>query len=132
MTYERNFTLCNMSSYQSFLPSCFNTTVTGDIRVTNLVAIVTDIACHVYFNINSKISVLGGSEREKLVLDMYYNQGKNVREIAQKARMSFRDIDAILRKAAAVNGGGSNGNGNEIIIDNQQSSGHPTRGDKAP
>ena len=31
-------------------------------------------------------------ERQKLVLDLYYNQGKNIREIAQEARMSFRDI----------------------------------------
>ena len=38
-------------------------------------------------------------EREKLVLDLYYNQGKNIREIAQEARMSFRDIGSILNKA---------------------------------
>jgi DNA-binding NarL/FixJ family response regulator len=28
-------------------------------------------------------------ERERVVLDLY-NQGKNIREIAQEARMSFR------------------------------------------
>jgi hypothetical protein len=38
-------------------------------------------------------------EREKIVLDLYYNQGKNIREIAQEARMSFRDIGTILNKA---------------------------------
>jgi transposase len=38
-------------------------------------------------------------EREKVVLDLYYNQGKNIREIAQEARMSFRDIGSILNKA---------------------------------
>jgi hypothetical protein len=38
-------------------------------------------------------------EREKAVLELYYNQGKNIREIAQEARMSFRDIGAILNKA---------------------------------
>jgi hypothetical protein len=38
-------------------------------------------------------------ERERFVLDLYYNQGKNIREIAQEARMSFRDIGAILNKA---------------------------------
>jgi transposase len=38
-------------------------------------------------------------EREKVVLDLYYNQGKNIREIAQEARMSFRDIGTILNKA---------------------------------
>jgi transposase len=38
-------------------------------------------------------------EREKIVLDLYYNQGKNIREIAQEARMSFIDIGSILNKA---------------------------------
>jgi hypothetical protein len=38
-------------------------------------------------------------EREKVVLDLYHNQGKNIREIAQEARMSFRDIGTILNKA---------------------------------
>jgi hypothetical protein len=37
-------------------------------------------------------------ERERLVLDLY-NQGKNTREIAQDARMSFSAIGAILKKA---------------------------------
>jgi DNA-directed RNA polymerase specialized sigma subunit len=31
-------------------------------------------------------------EKEKLVIDLYYNQRKNVRQIAQEARISFRDI----------------------------------------
>jgi hypothetical protein len=37
-------------------------------------------------------------EKERLVLDLY-NQGKSTREIAEEARMSFRDIGAILNKA---------------------------------
>jgi transposase len=37
-------------------------------------------------------------DRQKLVLDLY-NQGKNIREIAKEARMSFRDIGIILNKA---------------------------------
>jgi hypothetical protein len=37
-------------------------------------------------------------ERERLVLDLYYNQGKTIREIAKEARMSFRDIGVILNK----------------------------------
>jgi transposase len=37
-------------------------------------------------------------ERERLVLELY-NQGKTIREIAKEARMSFRDIGAILNKA---------------------------------
>ena len=61
-------------------------------------------------------------EREKLVLDLYYNQRKNVRQIAQEARISFRDITAILKKKeAAVNHGNGNGNENRImVVDNQQ------------
>jgi hypothetical protein len=38
-------------------------------------------------------------ERERAVLDLYHNQGKTVRDIAKVARMSFRDIGAILNKA---------------------------------
>src|SRR5919206_3334751 len=65
--------------------------------------------------------MLSNVEREKLVLDLYYNQRKNVCQIAQEARISFRDIAAILKKkeAAAVNDD-SSGNGNGIGVDNQQ------------
>ena len=41
--------------------------------------------------------MLSNVEKEKLVIDLYYNQRKNVRQIAQEARMSFRDIAAILK-----------------------------------
>jgi transposase len=41
-------------------------------------------------------------ERERLVLDLY-NQGKNTREIAEEARMSFSAIGAILKKAEQEN-----------------------------
>jgi len=44
--------------------------------------------------------MLSNAEREKLVLDLY-NQGKNIRQIAKEARMSFRDITPILQKAPA-------------------------------
>ena len=44
--------------------------------------------------------MLSNTEREKLVLDLY-NQGKNIRQIAKEARMSFRDINTVLKKAAA-------------------------------
>jgi hypothetical protein len=59
--------------------------------------------------------MLSNVEKEKLVIDLYYNQRKNVRQIAQEARISFRDIAAILKK---VNNDGGNGNG--IGVDNQQ------------
>jgi chorismate mutase len=68
--------------------------------------------------------MLGNVEKEKLVIDLYYHQRKNVRQIAQEVRMSFRDIAAILKKkdAAAVNGSSDgNGNGNGIVtMGNQQ------------
>jgi hypothetical protein len=37
-------------------------------------------------------------EREKLVLDLYYNQNKSYRQIAKEARICPRDIKAILEK----------------------------------
>jgi hypothetical protein len=67
--------------------------------------------------------MLSNIEKEKLVIDLYYNQHKNVRQIAQEARMSFRDIAAILKKkeeAAAVNDGNGSGNGIGVVVDNQQ------------
>jgi hypothetical protein len=36
--------------------------------------------------------------KEKLVIDSYYNQRKNVCQIAQEARISFRDISAVIKK----------------------------------
>jgi len=41
--------------------------------------------------------VLTREEKERFVLDLY-NQGKSTRQIAEEARMSFRDIGAILDK----------------------------------
>jgi hypothetical protein len=61
--------------------------------------------------------MLSNVEREKLVIALYYNQRKNVRQIAQEARISFRDIAAILKKA----NDDSNADGNGIgVVDNQQ------------
>src|SRR6185437_8530980 len=66
--------------------------------------------------------MLNNVEKEKLVIDLYYNQRKNVRQIAQEARISFRDIAAILKKKeeAAVNNGSGSGNGIRVAMDNQQ------------
>ena len=38
-------------------------------------------------------------ERERLVLDLYYNQGKIYREISKELRISPHDIGFILNKA---------------------------------
>ena len=54
------------------------------------------------FIINIVYMVLTRQERERLVLDLY-NQGKNTREIAEEARMSFSAIGAILKKAEREN-----------------------------
>ena len=65
--------------------------------------------------------MISNVEKEKLVIDLYDNQRKNdVRQIAQEARISFRDISAIIKKkeAAAVNDD-SSGNGNGIGVDNR-------------
>jgi hypothetical protein len=43
--------------------------------------------------------VLTRKEREELVLDLYFNQNKTMREIAKIARMSPRDIKRIIDKA---------------------------------
>ena len=40
-------------------------------------------------------------ERKKRVIDLYYNQGKTTRDIAEIERMSIRDISAILKEEEA-------------------------------
>jgi transposase len=45
------------------------------------------------------MTILTRQERERVVLDLYYNQGKTYREIAKEARISPRDIGIILNKA---------------------------------
>ena len=40
-------------------------------------------------------------EKENLVLDLYYNQGKTYSEIAKEARISLRDIGPILKKSGS-------------------------------
>jgi hypothetical protein len=69
---------------------------------------VTNKAKMVTINSNSK-PMLSNAEREKLVLDLY-NQGKNLRQIAKEARMSFRDIGPIIRKHQPGNGTAENNN----------------------
>ena len=72
--------------------------------------------------------MLSNAERERLVLDLY-NQGKNIRQIAKEARMSFRDINTVLKKAAANlesennkkqgDDSSSNGKATEIVVVNK-------------
>ena len=67
--------------------------------------------------------MLSNVEKEKLVIDLYYNQRKNIHQIAQEARISFRDISAIIKKkeAAANDNGSGSGNGIVLVGKQQQS-----------
>jgi hypothetical protein len=59
------------------------------------------------------------SEREGLVIDLYKNQNKSIREIAKATKMSFRDIGFILKKEGLSHGivvtkdNGNDNNNNE-------------------
>jgi hypothetical protein len=44
---------------------------------------------------------LSRQEKEILVIDLYYNQGKTFRDIAKEVRMSFTDISFIIKKKEA-------------------------------
>src|SRR5437868_5170317 len=93
--------------------------VTGGNRETNLVAMVAVKANSVSIYLTVIVyHMLGNVEKEKLVIDLYYNQQKTVRQIAQEARISFRDIAAILKKKeTSVNDGDGSRNG-IVAIDN--------------
>src|SRR5918912_327696 len=43
-------------------------------------------------------TIISDDEREKQVLDLYYNQKKNTRDIAKIMRISFTKITNILKK----------------------------------
>ena len=53
------------------------------------------------------MTILTRHERERLVLDLYYNQGKTYREISKEARISPRDIRVILNKVIEEKAEGS-------------------------
>ena len=73
--------------------------VTGGNMETNLVAIVAVKANSVKLHlIVIAYHMISNAEKEKLVIDLYYNQLKNVRQIAQEARISFRDIAAYIKE----------------------------------
>ena len=46
------------------------------------------------------MAVLTKQEKEKLVLGLYFDEGKNYREIAKEARISPREIKRILDKGS--------------------------------
>jgi hypothetical protein len=66
---------------------------------------------NIYDNINK-------TGRERLVIDLYYNQGKTYREISKEARISPRDIGVILNKA--VEGKKTEGNEEQDNTDSEK------------
>jgi len=60
------------------------------------------------------MTILTRQERERLVLDLYYNQGKTYREICKEARISPRDIGVILNKVVAEKAKGAKEQEEEI------------------
>jgi transposase len=64
-----------------------------------MIAITIALSLHYTIFLNRKyMTILTRQERERLVLDLYYNQGKTYREISKEARISPRDIGVILNK----------------------------------
>jgi len=54
--------------------------------------------CYVFLEDIKYMMILTRQERERLVLDLYYSQGKTYHEISKVARISPRDIGVILNK----------------------------------
>ena len=54
---------------------------------------------YIFLEDTKYMTILTRQERERLVLELYYNQGKTYREISKQARISPRDIGVILNKA---------------------------------
>jgi transposase len=54
--------------------------------------------CYIFLEDRKYMTILTRQEKERLVLDLYYNQGKTYREISKEARISPSDIGVILNK----------------------------------
>ena len=54
-----------------------------------------------HLRFREKITLTISEEKKKRVIDLYYNQGKTMREIAKIERMSIRDISAIIKEEEA-------------------------------
>src|SRR5215212_9812624 len=53
---------------------------------------------YIFLEDTKYMTILTRQERERLVIDLYYNQGKTYREISKEARISPRNIGVILNK----------------------------------
>src|SRR5215210_3131614 len=71
-------------------------------EVTNLVSNDNNksfkLPLHKFLENTKYMTILTRQERERLVIDLYYNQGKTYRQISKEARISPRDIGVILNK----------------------------------
>src|ERR671914_1782659 len=54
---------------------------------------------YIFLEDTKYMTILTRQERERLVMELYYNQGKTYREISKEVRISPRDIGVILNKA---------------------------------
>jgi DNA-binding transcriptional regulator LsrR (DeoR family) len=54
---------------------------------------------YIFLEDTKYMTILTRQERERFVIELYYNQGKTYREISKEARISPRDIGVILNKA---------------------------------
>src|SRR5215204_2191710 len=77
---------------------------------------------YIFLEDTKYMTILTRQERERLVLDLYYNQGKTYREISKVARISPRDIGVILNKVVE----GKKTEGNEER-DNTDSKNNPNQ-----
>jgi hypothetical protein len=76
----------------------------------------------IFLEYTKYMTILTRQERERLVLELYYNQGKTYREISKEARISPRDIGVILNKTLEEKTEGSKerGKDNNGVKNNQQ------------
>jgi hypothetical protein len=62
---------------------------------------------YIFLEDTKYMTILTRQERERLVIDLYYNQGKTYREICREVRISPRDIGIILNKVIEEKAEGS-------------------------
>ena len=79
--------------------------------------------CYIFVEDTKYMTILTRQERERLVIELYYNQGKTYREISKEARISPRDIRIILNKEVQEKSKASKGEQQDNAEQNQQEEG---------
>ena len=69
------------------------------------------------------MTILTRQERERLVIELYYNQGKTYREISKEVKISPHDIEIILNKEVQEKSKASKGEQQDNAEQNQQEEG---------